>query len=74
MPCENCETSRLRIDELETRMLFLDDNLNALNDALATQQKLIMQLERSMEKMLERIDEANYQASDPASEPPPPHY
>jgi len=71
MPDESLEQ---RINELESKTAFQDDAITALNDALAHQQQTIRQLQRSMEKLIEQINEDRDQQSDPANEPPPPHY
>ena len=63
-----------RIDELESRVAFQDDTLHTLNLALGQQQQSILRLERSIEKLLEQLEEAREQPLTPLDEPPPPHY
>lgn len=62
-----------RINELESRLAFQDDTVGALNDALARQQQIIRTLQRSMEKLIEEVDDIREQPSE-GEEAPPPHY
>jgi len=63
-----------RIDELETRVAFQEDTISALNDALGQQQRRLMELTRSIEKLHEQIREAREQPLPPDDDAPPPHY
>ncbi|UQY33880.1 SlyX family protein [Pseudomonas fulva] len=62
-----------RIVELESRLAFQDDTIQALNDALVEQQKLIERLQVQMQALAKRQEEVNpFSASQ--DEAPPPHY
>lgn len=64
-----------RVDELETRLAFQDDTIQALNDALATQQFELDRLRRSLELVAKRqADLAAQIPGDAGEEAPPPHY
>lgn len=62
-----------RIVELESRQAFQDDTIQSLNDALVEQQKLIERLQRQLQSLAKRQEEASLFgiAQDDA---PPPHY
>lgn len=62
-----------RIVELESRQAFQDDTIQALNDALVQQQKLIERLQMQMLALAKRQEEVSpFSASQ--DEAPPPHY
>lgn len=64
-----------RIDGLETRIAYQDQVIEDLNSAVTGQWKVIEDLTRRYKILMERIDDAeNSAGSDPAKEPPPPHY
>lgn len=64
-----------RVDELETRLAFQDDTIQALNDALAAQQFELDRLRRSLELVAKRqADLAAQVPGDAGEEAPPPHY
>lgn len=62
-----------RIVELESRLAFQDDTIQALNDALVEQQKLIERLQLHMQALAKRQEEAS-SFSGAQEEAPPPHY
>ncbi len=62
-----------RIVELESRQAFQDDTIQALNDALVDQQKLIERLQVQMQALAKRQEEVNPFSSS-QDEAPPPHY
>ena len=63
------------VDELETRLAFQDDTIQALNDALAAQQFELDRLRRSLELVAKRqADLAAQIPGDAGEEAPPPHY
>lgn len=74
--------SQARIDELEARLAFQDDSLQALNDVVARQDKELSQLRRELaaqggrlKGLVEQMDEANtggHMGS--AADEVPPHY
>ncbi|WP_413626166.1 SlyX family protein [Luteibacter sp. Lutesp34] len=64
-----------RLTELEVRIAFVDDTVNALSSADAEIARRLDLLERAVRDL--RSDLVNMRAglgSDPATEPPPPHY
>ncbi|GGE41972.1 hypothetical protein GCM10007421_15130 [Halopseudomonas oceani] len=64
-----------RIDELEMRLAFQDDTIQALNDALSVQQIELDRLRRSLELVAKRqADLATQIPGEAGEEPPPPHY
>ena len=65
-----------RVTELETRLEFQDETIARLNDELVVHQQKIAALEKTLDKLIERL-RAGPEAlpdADPTSEPPPPHY
>ncbi|KAB0550787.1 hypothetical protein F7R01_06160 [Pseudomonas argentinensis] len=62
-----------RIVELESRQAFQDDTIQALNDALVEQQKLIERLQIQMQALAKRQEEVS-PFSGTQDEAPPPHY
>lgn len=64
-----------RIDELESRLAFQDDTIQALNDVLAAQQFELDRLRRSLELVAKRqADLAAQVPGEAGEESPPPHY
>lgn len=65
-----------QIAELEMRLMFQDDTIQALNDALVEQQRQLDQLRTHISLLSRRQDELNQRLPDGAlgEEPPPPHY
>jgi SlyX protein len=65
----------LRIADLETRLAFQDDTVQALNDELVAQQRLLERLQLQVEALIRRHDELAVQLdSGVGAEQPPPHY
>ncbi|OLU24828.1 SlyX family protein [Pseudomonas sp. PA27(2017)] len=62
-----------RIVELESRQAFQDDTIQALNDALVEQQKLIERLQVQVQALAKRQEEVSPYSSS-QDEAPPPHY
>lgn len=62
-----------RIVELESRQAFQDDTIQALNDALVEQQKLIERLQLQVQALAKRQEEVSPFGVIP-DEAPPPHY
>ncbi|MEE2879484.1 MAG: SlyX family protein [Pseudomonadota bacterium] len=64
-----------RLDELEMRAVHQDQTIEELNAAITAQWKLIERLERQVERLAERVSDAE-QSSGQASpvDRPPPHY
>ena len=63
-----------RIARLEEQIAFQDDVIQKLDDALADQQKQLMEAERKIELMIQQLQklEANQPASQ--ADEKPPHY
>lgn len=65
-----------RVVELETRLAFQDDTLQALNDVVAAQQRQIDLLEMKLAALAKRQQELGESigAGGGEDEAPPPHY
>ncbi|MNG41354.1 hypothetical protein D3C84_1304830 [compost metagenome] len=55
-------------------MAFQDDTIQALNDVLAAQQRVVERLQLQMEALLKRQEEMVGQFESFDEEAPPPHY
>ena len=64
-----------RMDELETRLAFQDDTIQALNDVVSRQQLELEELQRALELLARRqADLAASMPGDAEDDQPPPHY
>ncbi|MDE1167142.1 MAG: SlyX family protein [Pseudomonas sp.] len=63
-----------RVMELETRQAFQDDTIQALNDVLVQQQRVVERLQLQMAALLKRHEEMVGQFESSEEEAPPPHY
>ncbi len=64
-----------RIIELETRLAFQEQTIQALNGALVDQQHQIDRLRRELERLRERIGALGMpNVASASEETPPPHY
>jgi SlyX protein len=63
-----------RINDLQSRLAFQDDTIQALNDALVGQQRLLERLQLQVAALIKRQDEVSSQFSVAEDEAPPPHY
>lgn len=64
-----------RVDNLECQLAFQEQTIDDLNDALAKQQLLIAKMQDQMKYVVGKVKNLDSQEmSDPAAEPPPPHY
>jgi len=63
-----------RINDLESRLAFQDDTVQALNDALVAQQRLLERLQLQVAALIKRQDEVGSQFGLAEDEAPPPHY
>lgn len=64
-----------RMDELETRLAFLDDTLAALNEVVAAHDRHLLQAVDEMKRLRGDLQALRGALSpDPREEPPPPHY
>jgi SlyX protein len=64
-----------RLAELEVRLTFIDDTVNALASADAAQSQQIAALERMLRELRNELSSMRVsQGADAHDEPPPPHY
>jgi SlyX protein len=63
-----------RVTDLETRLAFQDDTIQALNDVLVEQQRVVERLQLQMMALLKRQEEMVGQFESVEEEAPPPHY
>ncbi|QIK81533.1 SlyX family protein [Lysobacter sp. HDW10] len=65
-----------RLVELESRIAFQDDTIQALNDALADAQMALSKQQLVLKRIVEELKSARGAGVtiDAADEPPPPHY
>lgn len=63
--------------ELEAQLAFVEDALQTLDAAMASQQQQILRLEQQIDVMQQRLKEQGHRLDSiaaPDAEPPPPHY
>lgn len=64
-----------RLDELETRLAFQDDTIEALNEVVSRQELTLERLQRALELLARRqADLAATIPGDAGDDQPPPHY
>ncbi|WP_158884308.1 SlyX family protein [Rhodanobacter sp. L36] len=64
-----------RLNDLEVRLTFIDDTVQALASADANQSQCIASLERLVRELRGELSSMrSAQSDDPHDEPPPPHY
>jgi len=63
-----------RISELESRLAFQDDTIQALNDELVAQQRLLERMQLQIALLAKRQEEVAGQFGISEDEAPPPHY
>ncbi|HLS97708.1 MAG: SlyX family protein [Porticoccaceae bacterium] len=65
-----------RITELEVRLAYQEDTLNALNGVVSRQGERIELLERMNRELYARLMDIldDHKGAKPGDEPPPPHY
>ncbi|WP_433769235.1 SlyX family protein [Pseudomonas putida] len=63
-----------RVTDLESQLAFQDDTIQALNDVLAAQQRIVERLQAQMAALLKRQEEMAGQFETFEEEAPPPHY
>ena len=63
-----------RVMELESRLAFQDDTIQALNDVLVAQRRELDRLQLQMTAMLKRQEELGNQFETFEEDVPPPHY
>ncbi|MGY4531223.1 SlyX protein [Pseudomonas sp. TE3786] len=64
----------LRVMELETRLAFQDDTIQALNDEMVGQQRIIERLQLQIAALAKRQDDMQSGFGISEEEAPPPHY
>lgn len=62
-----------RVAEIEMRQTFQDDTIEALNEVIVAQQRLIARMEKQLELLAQRQADLHNQFDDTPNEPPP-HY
>ena len=67
-------TLEARVMDLESRVAFQDDTIQALNDVLVAQQNAVDRLQMQMAALLKRQEEMGGQFESCEEEAPPPHY
>ncbi|MCD5972491.1 MULTISPECIES: SlyX family protein [Pseudomonas] len=63
-----------RVTDLESRLAFQDDTIQALNDVLVAQQRALDRLQQQFAAMLKRQEEMGSQFEIFGEDAPPPHY
>lgn len=63
-----------RITDLESRLAFQDDTIQALNDVLVAQQRELERLQMQIAALARRQEEVGGQIDADEDEAPPPHY
>ena len=67
-------TLEARVMDLESRVAFQDDTIQALNDVLVSQQNAVDRLQLQIAALLKRQEEMGGQFESSEEEAPPPHY
>ena len=69
------DTLEQRLTEMEVKLTFIDDTVQALASADADQSVRIASLERALRDLRGELSSMRIgEADEPHSEPPPPHY
>lgn len=64
-----------RLTELETRIAFIESTMQALDTAVANQDRFIIQIQREFESLRGDLAQVRVAlADDTLVDPPPPHY
>ena len=63
-----------RVMDLESRLAFQDDAIEAMNDVLVTQQRVVERLQLQLNALLKRQEEMAGQFETFEEDAPPPHY
>ncbi|AZL70160.1 MULTISPECIES: SlyX family protein [Pseudomonas] len=64
----------MQIVELQTRQAFQDDTIQALNDVVIEQGRVIERLQLQVAELIKRYEEMVGQYGSEGEEAPPPHY
>lgn len=67
-------TTEERVTELESRLAFQDDTIQALNDVVVEQQRMLERLQLQISVLARRQEEISGQFGMEEDEAPPPHY
>jgi SlyX protein len=75
---EDIASLQSRVDELETRLAFQEDTLQALNEQLAHQQSVTEQQQQMLQVLYAQVrdvqDASSAEGAAPDSQERPPHY
>ncbi|MEL0082540.1 MAG: SlyX family protein [Gammaproteobacteria bacterium] len=63
-----------RLIELESRLTFQDDGIQALGDLVYAQQQQLDRLQKSIDLLNQRFQEVSAGGTDKIVDEPPPHY
>ena len=63
-----------RVTDLETRLAFQDDTIQALNDVLVEQQRAMQRMQLQLRALAKRQEEIQVPLDTGEDEAPPPHY
>lgn len=63
-----------RVTDLETRLAFQDDTIQALNDVLVEQQRVLERMRLQLRALAKRQEEMQVPMDAGENEAPPPHY
>ncbi len=64
-----------RLNDLESQVIFQEDTINSLNQALIDQQKQLMTLQKQLSLFAKKVQQMQPDEIAPLSqETPPPHY
>ncbi|RJG10065.1 hypothetical protein D3879_18655 [Pseudomonas cavernicola] len=64
----------MRITDLESRLAFQDDTIQALNDVLVAQQRVLERLQLQVAALAKRQEDMQGQFEVSEEDVPPPHY
>jgi len=78
-PAANEEITQLReaVEDLQMRVVFQEDTLQALNDVVATQDQQITEMREQLRFLVEKYKSVSYsleQSQSGSAEERPPHY
>ncbi len=63
-----------RLNEVESRLTYQDQNLQTLSNLVYAQQKQLMQFQNSLELLTRRLQDAGQSEAGSVIDEPPPHY
>ncbi len=62
------------LNDLESRLTFQDETIEALNEMVTKQWAIIDRLEQKLKTLDNQMYDMEHQQTGPKSDPPPPHY